>query len=171
MDPLSLTSYNELAFSFDLAGRHEEAIEVYREGLELYPANSWTLQLLAAAYARNGVSEEAIALCQEAMSLAPGQTPVMAWCACVYGIAGRKPLAVGILDELKQRGSKEYVSPASLALIHSTLGETEQALELLELAYQGRDTRLVWLKTFWQFDPLRADPRFQDLLRRMNFAE
>ena len=72
------------------------------------------------------------------------------------------------LDFLKEKSKQEIVSPLRIAVIHGELGEMDQAFELLERAYEERNGILVYLNAAPQFDPLRDDPRFQDLLRRMN---
>ena len=72
------------------------------------------------------------------------------------------------LDYLKEKSKQAYVSPRSIAAIHGQLGEMDQAFEWLERAYEERDGILVYLNTAPFFDSLRDDPRFQDLLLRMN---
>ena len=68
--------------------------------------------------------------------------------------------------------SKEvYVAPYYLALVYTGLGETDLAITELEKSYENRGGWMVILKTEPALDPLRSDPRFQDLLRRMNFPE
>ncbi len=74
------------------------------------------------------------------------------------------------LDFLTEKSKQKHVSPRRIAVIHGELGEMDQAFELLERAYEERDGVLVFLNEAPFFDPLRDDPRFQDLLRRMNLA-
>ncbi len=64
---------------------------------------------------------------------------------------------------------REFVSSVAIACVHLGLGNKDQALGWLEQACQERNQRLIGLKTHWRYDPLRAEPRFQELLRRMNF--
>ena len=77
--------------------------------------------------------------------------------------------AVDILDHLKQLRANRYTSAVHLATICGALGELEQAFAWLEQAYEERAGLLVFVKVSLHFDPLRGDPRFQALLRRMNF--
>jgi hypothetical protein len=65
------------------------------------------------------------------------------------------------------RAKREYVTPSRVARIYARLGDETQALEWLEKAYQERDVFLCNLKVGPSFDPLRSNPRFQDLLRRV----
>ena len=127
--------------------------------------------LLALFYLKRGMTEEVLAQARKLESLLGGtMSPnLMGWLGHFYGMAGQRTQALNILTELKKRAEKEYVPAGALADIYLGLGETEQALQLLEQAYADHDIFLVWLKVYWMYDPLRSDPRFQDLLRRMNF--
>jgi hypothetical protein len=87
----------------------------------------------------------------------------------VYARLGREDEARNILDQLQEASGKQYVSPNDMALIHASLGEKDAAFTWLEKAYQQRDASLVWLKVAPEFDSLRSDPRFEDLLPQMNF--
>ena len=89
----------------------------------------------------------------------------------VFGLAGRQTEARAILDELMERRAQEYVPASSLAEIYIGLGEYDEVLRWLELAYEERDIGLVWLNVGWEYDRLRADPRFQAILDRMDFPE
>ena len=86
-----------------------------------------------------------------------------------YAVAGKTAQARKILDDLHALAKKQYVLPFGFAVIHTGLGENDEALEWLEKAYQDRNGWMVDLQVAPLLDPLRSDPRFQDLLRRMNF--
>jgi hypothetical protein len=75
-----------------------------------------------------------------------------------------------MLDELKVMSKQRYVSPYNFALIYTGLGEKSQALTWLEKSYEARDNRLIWFNLEPQFDSLRSEARFADLLRRMGPA-
>jgi hypothetical protein len=86
-----------------------------------------------------------------------------------YAIAGRRDEAVGVLAQLKQFSKRGYVMPYWAASIHTALDDNDEALRLLKAAYEERSAWMAYLKVDSRFDSLRSDPRFQDLLRRMNF--
>ena len=75
-----------------------------------------------------------------------------------------------LLDQLKS-ANDGWIDPAYVAMIHAGLGETDRALEALDEAYEERSWQMCLLKVHPAFDSLRDHPRFQDLLRRMNFPE
>jgi len=86
-----------------------------------------------------------------------------------YAVAGRKEDAQKVLDKLKAFSKEVYVAPKSVSTIYADLGEKDKAFEWLEKAYQDRSLAVGYsLRAYPGFDPLRSDPRFADLLRRMN---
>lgn len=89
----------------------------------------------------------------------------------MYSFSGKKDEAEKVLKEVIELSKKKYVSSYRIALSYVGLGQIDQAFEWLEKAYEERDHWLVFLKEVPEFDSLRSDPRFQDLLRRMNFPE
>ena len=119
------------------------------------------------------MADEAVRYIREAESLldetrSPSQLGFLAF---LYARAGRREEALRILSELQSRARAGYVPATALARVHLGLGEKEKALSFLERACKDRDISLVSLKVGWIYDPLRSDPRFQDLLRRMNFPQ
>ena len=85
-----------------------------------------------------------------------------------YAAAGRRREALGILDQLREQSQRVEVSPVLPAFIYAHLGEKDRAFELLEQAFEERSPWMPFLKTHPGFDLLRDDPRFTDLLLRMN---
>ena len=93
----------------------------------------------------------------------------MAGLGHAYAAAGKRDDALRILTDLNQLRKAAYVSPYAIGVIHVALGERAQALQWLQRAYEERDVQMVEIGVDPRLDPLRSDPRFQDLLRRMNF--
>jgi tetratricopeptide (TPR) repeat protein len=91
--------------------------------------------------------------------------------AYAYAVAGRRPEAQKVLDELTEISMQNYIPPYELARVCAALEEKDQALKWLEEAYAEHHPHMAWLKRDPCLDPLRSDPRFQDLLRRMKFPE
>jgi tetratricopeptide (TPR) repeat protein len=84
-----------------------------------------------------------------------------------YGLAGRTADALKILNELLELNKTRYVTPAALVNVYIGLEDKEQAFVWLEKAYQERSNYLAYLKVFPILDPLRSDPRYADLIRRV----
>jgi Flp pilus assembly protein TadD len=91
--------------------------------------------------------------------------------AQAYAAQGRDSEARNVLAELEELSGKQYVPAHMVAIVYAALGEKDEAFLWLEKDYQIRDAELVWINIEPGFDPLRDDPRFQELLRRMNFPQ
>ncbi len=87
--------------------------------------------------------------------------------ARAYATGGRREDALRILEDV--RGSA--IDPLKVAYVYAALGEADAAFEWLEKAYERRSLALTWIGVYPGFDPLRSDPRFDDLLRRIGFPE
>jgi len=114
---------------------------------------------------------EAIASVEKAMSLA-GRTPLLiAMLGRAYAISGRKDEAEILLQELKDKAKSEYVLPIYFAALYGDLGNADEAFRWLKKVYQERHFGMFSLRIPSSLKPLRLDPRFDDLLERMNFPE
>jgi adenylate cyclase len=120
----------------------------------------------------DGQTLEAIPEYQKAVELSQGDQDPTAALAHAYAATGRRAEAQRILREWLVKSETSYVSPYMIATVYSGLGEKDKAIEFLEKAYQERSSDLPYfLKADLRIDSLRSDPRFQDLLRRMNFPQ
>jgi hypothetical protein len=146
-------------------------MEQYQKGLELAPEDFGLNLVLAEFCVHRGRLDEASRLTERAENLlgAGGSPTWLALLGYIYARANRRIDAVRILNELETRAKGGYVPPNARAGVHIGLDQREKALELLEQAYAKRDVTMVWLKVRRVYDSLRNEPRFQDLLRRMNF--
>jgi TolB-like protein/DNA-binding winged helix-turn-helix (wHTH) protein/Tfp pilus assembly protein PilF len=126
---------------------------------------------VAVCYALKKMYPEAIAISEKAVARRGRQTADLRFLALVYGLAGRKGETQKIIGELKERSRHHYVFPSVFAYAYLGLGDKDEALTFLERAYEEEDPALFWLKMSPLFDPLRTEPRFQDLLRRVNFPQ
>ena len=89
----------------------------------------------------------------------------------IYGLAGHRAQAIKILKELLELNERRYVTPAALAYIYIGLDDKDQAFVWLEKAYQERSNFLAYLKVVPVADPLRADPRFNNLVGRVGLLQ
>ena len=113
--------------------------------------------------------KEGLAELQKAIELSNGDPRYKDDLARGYAMAGQKDKALKVVSELKQPSLPKAVTAFDLASIYAALGDKEQAFAWLEKAYEERE--ILGIKCNPTFDSLRDDPRFQDLLRRMNFPE
>jgi Flp pilus assembly protein TadD len=150
--------------------RHDEAIEQFKKAISLDPGYWPAHFFLGFTYSKKGMHEEASAEMQRSMELQENAPPSVAGLGYVYAVAGRRDEAVKILNQLQERADRgEYVWPLGIALIHIGLGEKDEAFVWLDRAYEDHSTGMNYLKINPSYDPLRSDPRFTNLLRRMRF--
>ena len=171
LEPFSLLINTDVGYAFYYARQYDEAIEQSKRTLEMDPHFLFTHISLGRAYEQKGMSEQAIAAFQNGLSLSGGDPIVVGSLGHAYAIAGQRGAAQKMLDQLQEMTRHRYVAPYATALIYTGLGEKQQALTWLEKAYEARDHWLIWLKVEPLFDPLRSEPRFADLLRRLRLAE
>ena len=165
LDPLSpIVLYRAGRVEFQ-ARHYDEAIALFRRILELNPNDQLGLYGLGLAYEAQGKFDTAI-LCLKKQNLQRGFDV-----AAVYAAAGNPAEARRHLDESIRRlaDEKSYLRPGWVAEVYVSLGDKDEAMRWLERGYKERDIWLALLKVWPRFDPMRSDPRFQDLLRRMNF--
>jgi eukaryotic-like serine/threonine-protein kinase len=169
LDPLYITTQITAGWVFYFARQYDTAIEACHAALELDPNSAGGYDCIGSAYVGRGAYEQAIKAFQKAVQLSDNAPTRAVGLAEAYALARKKLEADEVFRQLRERSTREYVSPVFLARVYLVIGNKEQALGQLEKAYHGRDQYIVWLKVERAFDPLRADLHFQDLLRRVGF--
>jgi TolB-like protein/Tfp pilus assembly protein PilF len=167
LDPLRISGRVNEAVALYSARRYDEAIQKLEAIIKMEPDSAISYSYLGYAHAAKGMYPQAIAAYQKAMSLDGENSSDQCYLTYALAQAGKKKEAQTLLDKL--RNSKEYVSPAELAIAYLGLGDKEGAIASLEKAYAAHDLQMSFLKTE-HYDSLRSDPRFQELMRRVGFA-
>lgn len=164
IDPVSPMWALLRGWTLDCAGRHEEAIRHLEETLRLHPRLIPALLHLGIAYTNAGQPDVAIARLDQALAISPGSSQLLALQAYAHAKAGRRDRALAILRELETRAD----SPPShnLALAWTALGDHDRAFSWLERAYDERLFLLRVVAVQPGYAPLRADPRYAELMRR-----
>ena len=169
MEPLSPDVNVFAGFIYLEAGQYERAADLLKRVLELDPNQVMAHYTLGLVHVKTGKFDDAIREQQEALRLSPGGSAVRSMAVgYAYAAAGRRREALDILDQLREQSQRVEVSPVLPAFIYAHLDEKDRAFELLEQAFAERSPWMPFLKTHRGVDPLRDDPRFTDLLRRMN---
>ena len=169
LDPVSLVKLTGVAQILLMGRRYDEAIKECRKALEMDPNLGFAHWLLGLAYMYKGSYEPAILALQKSIPLSADSPDEPASLAHAYALSGKRMEARKILEELKQQAKRKYISPGTMADLYGVLGEKDEAFALLDKAYDERDNMVVLLKVEPMYDPLRSDPRFANLLRRVGF--
>jgi tetratricopeptide (TPR) repeat protein len=125
---------------------------------------------IGCAYIQQERYEDAVAAFRKAIEVTGGLPWAAEYIGYIHGLTGERDKAMKVLEKSAALMKQRYVSSTSLALIYLGLGEHDQAFELLDKAYGERDPLLPWLKGMPEFDCLRSDPRYLDLLLRLGLA-
>jgi tetratricopeptide (TPR) repeat protein len=175
LDPVNDGLTDCLCWHSFAARQYDNSIQMARNLLERVPDDTWELAILGWDYEQKGMHEQAIAEFKKAVELTNKDSPLfspfyLAGLAHAYALAGRRSDAEQVLQGLLERARQSYVSPFDIALIYAALGEKDTAFAWMAKAVAERSTWLVYSKWEPRLDPLRSDPRFQDLLRRIGLA-
>jgi TolB-like protein/Tfp pilus assembly protein PilF len=167
LDPLSLAISAQRGSVLEMSRRYDDVIDVLSRVIAQDPNHYQAHMILGRSYAAKGRLEEAIATLERATVLSKRAPGALGYLGMAYGLAGRKDEAKKVLHELLKQNRRGYVPPVAVAIVYTGLGARDQAFNWLEKAYQERSYFLAYLKVLPAADPLRADPRFDDLMRRI----
>jgi tetratricopeptide (TPR) repeat protein len=167
LDPLSPVIQTQVGWLMGFAGRHSEAIGLFRKVLEDNPRYQWALWQLGHNQIAMHDYTGAIETLEKAAAVSNRAPSSLGTLGYVYGLAGRRDDARRILNELTALSRQRYVSPKSIADVYEGLGDRNQAFEWFERCYQEHANAMVWLDVASEYDELRSDARFQDLRRRV----
>ena len=169
LNPTSRAINAALAVKLVSVGRYDEALEQAKASVEMDENSAPGHYALGLAYTKKGMAEEAISELKRAVALSQGYSGYEGVLAYSYALFGRTAEACRVAEHMKQVATRTYVPPSDLAAACAACGRNEEAFRSLQTGYHEHDFSLGELKIDFRLDKLRPDPRFQDLLRRMNF--
>jgi serine/threonine-protein kinase len=170
-DPLSASASHTYAVQLGLARHIDEAIAECRRTIEIDPNFAVAHDVLGALLSETGLYREALTENEKAVALNPLSPMFKAFLGYTRARMGQADAARRLLEELQSASAQRYTPALASAVVYVGLGDRDQALAWLEKAYAERYTRLAYLRREVVWDPLRADPRFQDLARRIGLPE
>jgi tetratricopeptide (TPR) repeat protein len=167
LDPHSLIIQNDVGQLLYEARRYDEAIEEERRTLDMDEDLSWPHLWLGLSYLAKQQNREAIAELQTYVRLSGAEPGAMALLGMAYARSGRLTEAKEVLQKIRELPLRKYDSTAEIAFLFEALGQKDQAYAWLEKILADRPTPLKSLHVLPYLDPLRSDPRFQALQRRV----
>src|SRR5687767_14882817 len=165
LDPLSPAVLQALGWCYYQGRRFDESLATFRAMLEAVPDFAYGLVTLSWLLRHTGATDEAVRVAEKALTLSSGNPFYLSAVVAAYAAAGQESEARHVLDQLEQTAAHGHVSASHPALIYLLLGDRERALELLLDAYTIKDAWLAWLGVDPQWDPLRGEPVFDQILR------
>jgi eukaryotic-like serine/threonine-protein kinase len=171
LDPLSPFAHVSLGYAYYFARDFDRAIDECNKALEMDKHSTFAYRNLGLAFLQQGKFEQAVESLQAAVEHSSGGAAFESYLGMAYALAGEREKALKILDKLRQAARRHYVPAYGIAMIYLGLAEADKIFEWLEKAFEERSGFMPFLKVEPMFDGLRADLRFQDLRRRMNFPE
>ena len=169
LDPLAVSYRANIGHILYFAHQYDQSIEQLKQTIELDRNYEYSHVVLGYVYAASGRYAEALAEYQETSRLGGETTSLQCYIGYALAKSGQQPAAEAILKRLET--SKEYVSPAELAILYDGLGHTEKALSALEQAYTAHDVQMQFLTADPHYDGLHAEPRFVNLLQKVGLPQ
>lgn len=174
LDPLFLTVRINVGLVYSCGGEHDEAIEQLQSIVKQEPRYDQAPFALGMAYLRKGMFPEAASNLQRAVDMLtydPAEPIYLANLAYAYAAVGQRSKAMDLSRRVKEiEAEDKYVEAGrygGLYHLYLALGEKDEALAWLEKAYKAKSSTLIYMRCWPEFEGLRADPRFADLVRRV----
>jgi TolB-like protein/Tfp pilus assembly protein PilF len=169
LDPFGVSG-DRVSWILFQAHRYDDAIRESYSALAVQPDNAVSLMDLGFALIADNRPADAIPVLEKANSLSPGSPAVTGILIRAYAHAGRRGDAIRLLAELKRRRKAGYIPAGAFVNAYLGLGDNEQAFYWLEQACREQSNILQFLRTHPYFDPIRGDPRFAELVRRVGLG-
>jgi DNA-binding winged helix-turn-helix (wHTH) protein/TolB-like protein/Tfp pilus assembly protein PilF len=170
LDPLSLAINVQVARILYFSRGFDDAIDQCRKTLEIEPNHGGAHLFMGRCYTAKRMYQEGLQNLGKAKEVLKGSAEVISLIGYTYAASGRRVEAERMLGELRGLSKQRYVSPYHIAMVHAGLGERDTAFLWLDRAYEDREGRLTILKFAPEFDGLRSDSRYDDLLRRIGLT-
>jgi serine/threonine-protein kinase len=174
VDPLNRSTMASVGWVYFFTRQHDKGIAHLSSTVKIYPEFINARLFLAWNYASAGQYENAaleIERCRGINAAVDSNPFTLITDMWVFSGLGDNERTTEVLNRFLEMSEETYVPPSFLAYGYVFLGDTDRAIAWMEKAYDSRDTHLAFARGLPLYDPIRSDPRFQDILRRMNFPE
>ena len=170
LDPLASYFRAIAGWPYIFAGRLEEAIDLSLQAINMDPTAFAAHSTLGWSFVWSHRYDEGIREFQDAISRSGRNPSYIGNLCCAYALAGKRGEALKMLEELKAIEKQRYVRPWCFVEAYASLGDVNKAVEYLQKGYEIRDD-IIMLRSDPVLRPLRSDPRYQEIVRKMKFPE
>ena len=160
-----------LAWAYSVAGQNDKALEQAKKTYDLEPTHPIGRWMLSQAYIYKGLYGEAISLDEQWLQTDPTNQFALRDAGIAYAKAGRPDKAEEMIGKFREIAKTQYVPTCRIACIYGALGDKEKAFGELQNAFEVRDWELYRSNVDPYFSSLRDDPRFKEILKRLNLPE
>jgi TolB-like protein/DNA-binding winged helix-turn-helix (wHTH) protein len=169
LDPLSISAHHGAAIAAVSASQYDRSIDEGRKIIELDPNDPRAYLDMSVGHLEKRMYQEALQDTGKGLALSHRDPFFLSMAAYVYGRLGNMEQATKLVDEMRAAREKNPVSSFLFATAFVGMGKEKEAMDALEEGYKAHDPDIVGLNSTPWFGPLRSDPRFQNLVRQMNF--
>ena len=167
LNPLSIRAHRLLGLVLTIEGKFEESGQRLQAARALMPDSGELAWMMAAVYLAQGRMEEGLRYARECQS-DPEVPRMLGMLGEALARSGRRKEAIEILHRIEEMATREYVDPWSFCRQHMALGDREKALDFLERSFEDRSTLALFAPIDPLLEPLRTEPRFQEMVARLH---
>ena len=171
LEPLDINMGATLAWGYFVAGQNDKALEQAKKTYDLDPVHPIGRWMLSQAYTNVGMYPEAISLTEQWLQTDPTNQFALRDAGIAYAKAGRRDKAEEMITRFREIGKTQYIPTCRIASIYGTLGDRDKAFEELRKAFEVRDWELYRLNADPYWNSIRDDPRFREMLKRLNLPQ
>ena len=171
LESLDMNMGGTLAWAYLVAGQYDKGVEQARKAYDLEPSHPIGRWILIQAYTQKGMYAEAISLSEQWLQTDPTNQFALRDAGIAYAKSGRRDKAEEMIRRFLKIAETQYVPTCRIAAIYAALGDKEKAFAELDKAFEARDWELFRLNADVYWIPLRDDPRYEEILKRLNLPE
>ncbi|MFZ0060989.1 MAG: tetratricopeptide repeat protein, partial [Pyrinomonadaceae bacterium] len=171
LDPLDINMGGTLAWAYLVTGQNDRALEQAKKTYDLEPTHPIGRWMLIQAYTNTGKYTEAISLSEQWLQTDPTNQFALRDAGIAYAKAGRRDKAEEMIARFREIGKRQYIPTCRIACIYGALGDRDKAFEELRKAFEVRDWELHRVNADPYWSSLRDDPRFKEMVKRLNLPE
>jgi serine/threonine protein kinase/Tfp pilus assembly protein PilF len=171
LEPLDINMGSLLAWAYLVVGQDDQALEQARKTYDLEPSHPLGRWMLSQVYNSKGMYEDAISLNEQWLQTDPTNQLALREAGITYAKVGRRDKAEEMISKFREVAKTQYVASCRIASIYAALGDKDKAFGELDKAFEARDWELFRLNADRYFIPLRSDPRFKEMLKRIKLTE